>query len=105
RAIVDELELSNAHVVHPGVEVERFVADREPEQPPEILVLGALTPWKRPDLALEVCAAARRERPDVRLRFAGAPLDERGERLLGELHRRAAQSDLSGAVTFVGAVE
>ena len=31
--------------------------------PPEVLMLGALVAWKRPDLALEACALARRTVP------------------------------------------
>jgi GT2 family glycosyltransferase len=62
-------------VVHPGVEVSRFDAAASPAQPPEVLVLGALVPWKRPELAFEACALARRSVPDLRLRFVGGSLD------------------------------
>lgn len=62
-------------VVYPGVEAERFDAAARPAAPPEVLVLGALVAWKRPDLAIEACALARRHVPDLRLRFVGASLD------------------------------
>jgi GT2 family glycosyltransferase/glycosyltransferase involved in cell wall biosynthesis len=89
-------------VVHPGVAVDRFPTRPVPFDPPLVVVLGAIVPWKRPDLALEALARARRAHPSVRLRFVGAPLDEGGDRLLGELRRRAQQPDLSGAVEFAG---
>jgi glycosyltransferase involved in cell wall biosynthesis/GT2 family glycosyltransferase len=68
----------------------------------DVLVLGAIVPWKRPDLALEIAALAARELPDVRLRIAGAPLDTHGARLLDRLRRRAAEPDLAGHVDFAG---
>lgn len=89
-------------VVHPGVDVDRPAAVRAPTWPPEVLVLGALVHWKRPDLALEVCALVRERRPDVRLRFVGAPLDAE-DPILGALHQRACRPDLAGAVQFAGA--
>src|SRR5436305_1078647 len=56
RAVIDELALRQpgarrALVVAPGVDLERFDARPAPSAA-EILVLGALVPWKRPDLAL-----------------------------------------------------
>jgi N-acetylglucosaminyl-diphospho-decaprenol L-rhamnosyltransferase len=92
-------------VVYPGVDVEGFPADVAPVRPPEVLVLGALVPWKRPDLALEAIALARRSRPGIRLRLVGASLREDGTALLEELRARAAEPDLGGAVEFAGAVE
>jgi glycosyltransferase involved in cell wall biosynthesis len=51
--------------VYPGVDLDGFPADVAPVQPPEVLVLGALVPWKRPDLARAACALARRSQPDA----------------------------------------
>jgi N-acetylglucosaminyl-diphospho-decaprenol L-rhamnosyltransferase len=88
-------------VVNPGVDLERFAAPRAPVDPPEVLVLGALVAWKRPDLALEACALARRAVPELRLRVAGAPLFD-DETVLRRLRERAAAPDLAGAVEIVG---
>jgi N-acetylglucosaminyl-diphospho-decaprenol L-rhamnosyltransferase len=91
-------------VVHPGVDVGQFQLPRRPASPPEVLVLGALVDWKRPDLALEACSLARRQCPELRIRIVGGTLDEGGERLLARLRRRAEEPDLSGAVEFAGTV-
>ncbi len=91
-------------VVHPGVDLDRFDGRSSPVSPPEVVVLGAITGWKRPDLALEVAAVVRRTRPDVRLRLVGAPFASDGPAFLPSLRERAAQSDLAGAVEFTGAV-
>ncbi len=91
-------------VIHPGVDVDRFPAGASAAQPPEVIVLGALAKWKRPDLALEACALARRERPEIRLRVVGAPFEEDGDHLLRVLRERASMPDLAGAVEFAGAV-
>jgi N-acetylglucosaminyl-diphospho-decaprenol L-rhamnosyltransferase len=93
-----------AVVVHPGVDAERFELLPDPEQPPVVLVLGALVGWKQPQLALEVLALVRRQRPEVRLRIVGAPFDADGERLLDRMRARATRPDLAGAVSFPGAV-
>jgi N-acetylglucosaminyl-diphospho-decaprenol L-rhamnosyltransferase len=92
-------------VVHPGVEVARFEPGREPAQPPEVLMLGALVGWKRPDLALETCALARRNHPDMRLRLVGSPLPDGDEGLTSALRARASMPDLDGVVEFAGAVD
>ncbi len=92
-------------VVHPGVRLEGFDATRAPLTRPEVLVLGALVDWKRPDLALEAVALARASVPDLRLRLVGAPLDAAGEQLRERLRRRASLIDLAGAVELVGAVD
>jgi N-acetylglucosaminyl-diphospho-decaprenol L-rhamnosyltransferase len=93
-----------AVVVHPGVELGRFDPDVAPAEPPVVLVLGALVGWKQPQLALEVLALVRRERPEVRLRIVGAPIDPAGEELLAALRERAARPDLAGSVELPGAV-
>jgi glycosyltransferase involved in cell wall biosynthesis len=77
-------------VVRPGVDVARFDPSAARADPPEVLVLGSITPWKRPELALEACALARRAHPAVRLRVVGAPFADDGPALLVELRRRAA---------------
>ena len=42
-----------------------------PSGPARVLVLGAIEPWKRPDLALEATALAARELPGLRVRLVG----------------------------------
>lgn len=101
RAIVEELGVAGAIAIQPGVDLDRF----EPggaERPVEALLLGAIVPWKRPDLALEATAIAARELPDLRLKVAGKPLDPAGEELLERLRERARRPDLDGRVEFTG---
>lgn len=94
------------HVVAPGVDLARFagIEAASPSGPLRVLVLGVLAEWKRPDLALEAVALARRELPGLQLRFAGAPVTGSADPSAA-LRVRAAQPDLAGAVTFAGAVE
>jgi glycosyltransferase involved in cell wall biosynthesis len=66
-------------------------------------VLGALVPWKRPDLALEAAARAAGRVPGLRLTLAGAPLG-RDDGLLRRLKERAERPDLRGRVRFAGAL-
>ncbi|HEY2439770.1 MAG TPA: glycosyltransferase [Solirubrobacteraceae bacterium] len=89
------------HVVRPGVDRERFPVVRDPVSPPEVLVLGALAEWKRPDLALEIFALARRRLPGLRLRLVGAPVTA-DVALTARLRRRAEAADLAGAVELAG---
>jgi N-acetylglucosaminyl-diphospho-decaprenol L-rhamnosyltransferase len=93
-------------VIHPGVDLERF-RPRPGGAPgePEVLVLGAIEPWKRPELALEAVALAAPELPGLRLRMVGAPIGPAGDRLLARLRERAARPDLQGRVTIEGRVE
>ena len=94
-------------VVPPGVDIDRLgvVATGAPVQdPPVVLVLGALTRWKRPDLALEIVAAARREVPALRLRVVGAPVTAADAELVAALRARAAAPDLAGAVELPGSI-
>jgi glycosyltransferase involved in cell wall biosynthesis len=88
-------------VSHAGVDLERFAAAPLPDGPPELLVLGAIVPWKRPDLALEVAARAG----EVHVLFAGAPIDRDGEALLARLRERAGRPDLAGRVEFLGGLD
>ncbi len=64
-------------VLHPGVDLAALDAGAagRRQQPPRALVLGALVPWKRPDLALEVAARV----PGLRAR-AGGRADRRATR-------------------------
>jgi N-acetylglucosaminyl-diphospho-decaprenol L-rhamnosyltransferase len=93
-------------VIHPGVDLERF-RPRPGDAPtePEVLVLGAIEPWKHPELALEAVALAAADLPGLRLRVAGEPIGPAGERLLEGLRERATRPDLQGRVSFEGRVE
>ena len=109
RAVADDLDPEDVlgerlQVVQPGIEVERFDAGARPAEPPEVLVLGAIAPSKRPDLALEAFALARRAHPGLRLRLAGQPLTDSDRQLAEALHARAAQPDLAGSVELLGGV-
>jgi GT2 family glycosyltransferase/glycosyltransferase involved in cell wall biosynthesis len=97
--IAADLGLPGVRVIHPGVDLERFTPAPIPDGPREVLLLGALVDWKRPELALEAVAST----PDVRLRIAGAPIG--GEQVLETLRARAAAPDLAGRVEFAGAVD
>ena len=88
-----------AQVIHPGVDLEHWQPAPLPEAP-RALVLGALVPWKRADLALEVAARI----PDLQLELAGAPLPDDPPDFVRALQERAARPDLAGRVTFSGAL-
>ena len=109
RAVAEDLDpggrlAARLEVVHPGVDLDRFASTSPPARPPEVVVLGALVPWKRVDLALDACALARRHHPELRLRLVGAPLHNAEDRMTDVLRARAAQTDLAGAVEFAGQV-
>src|SRR5919197_2988744 len=104
RCIADDLG-PGVRVLHPGLDLERFAPTPLPGGPPEVLLLGAIVDWKRPELALDAVALAARKRPELRLRVGGAPLDEAGERQLEMLRRRAAQPDLEGRVELAGPLD
>ena len=91
-------------VVHPGVDVGRFDPALTPASPPRLVVVGAIVGWKRPQLALNVFALARRRCSEVRLRLVGAPLGGDGVALADALRREAAEAGLTEAVDFVGPV-
>jgi N-acetylglucosaminyl-diphospho-decaprenol L-rhamnosyltransferase len=108
-AIARDLDVSgdgvDVEVVHPGIDVDSFGAE-DIVRPPTVLVLGALVAWKRPDVALEAIAIARRRLPDLRLELAGASLlGDEEDRLLDRLRARAAAPDLAGAVALSGEVD
>ncbi len=86
-------------VVRPGIDIGRFEDAARPADPPEVLVLGAIAGWKRPDLAVDACTIARRDHPELRLRLVGAPLEDDG--LEAALLERA---DALGFVSLPGAV-
>jgi N-acetylglucosaminyl-diphospho-decaprenol L-rhamnosyltransferase len=88
-------------VVPPGVDPHRFADIGPPPERPEVLVVGAIAGWKRPDLALEICAIARRELPELAVRFVGAPVST-GDGTLAALRVRAHAPDLAGAVALAG---
>jgi N-acetylglucosaminyl-diphospho-decaprenol L-rhamnosyltransferase len=93
-------------VIHPGVDLGRF-RPRASGRPgdPVAVVLGAIEPWKRPELALDAVALAARELPGLRLRLVGAPIGAAGEALLDRLRERAERPDLRGRVAFEGSVD
>jgi N-acetylglucosaminyl-diphospho-decaprenol L-rhamnosyltransferase len=88
------------HVVRPGVDLERFRPGKRDGL--EVVLLGAIERWKRPDLALEAIALAARELPELRLRVAGAPIGTDGELILERLRERADALDLQGRISFAG---
>jgi glycosyltransferase involved in cell wall biosynthesis len=90
-----------AEVIHPGVDIAAWSLPAPPGPPPRALVLGALVPGKRPDLALEIAARM----PELRLDVAGAPLPGDPPAYAAALHERAARPDLAGRVRFLGPLE
>ena len=108
-ATADELDPrgrlgGSVRVAPPGVDVEGFSPSPPPSDPPLALLLGAIVPGKRPDLALEAVALAARQLPELRLVVAGHTVGEGSERLFESLRRRAAAPDLAGRVEFAGAL-
>ncbi|MDQ6732005.1 MAG: glycosyltransferase, partial [Actinomycetota bacterium] len=80
------------HVIAPGVDPEHFASVGTPPDTPVVLVLGALAAWKRPDLALEACALARRELPELVVQFVGSPVTGADDQSAA-LRARAAAPD------------
>jgi glycosyltransferase involved in cell wall biosynthesis/GT2 family glycosyltransferase len=110
RALADDLDpdrrlSGRIRVVPCGVDADSFRPGDAHARAADVLLLGAIVPWKRPDLALEIAAAAARELPDLRLKLAGAPLDSGGDGLLARLRERAGQPDLQGHVDFAGPLD
>jgi glycosyltransferase involved in cell wall biosynthesis len=85
-------------VVQPGVDASAWSLPDPPPGPPRALVLGALVPWKRPDLALEIAARM----PELLLDLAGAPLPGDPPDFAAALQDRATHPDLAGRVRFLG---
>jgi glycosyltransferase involved in cell wall biosynthesis len=101
-AVARDLRISHDIVVlHPGVDLRALQPQPlPPAQPPSALVLGALVPWKRADLALEVAALV----PELKLTIAGAPLPG-AEAFAESLRARAWREDVLGRVAFPGALD
>lgn len=85
-------------VIHPGVDLGAWELPAPPAGPPRALYLGALVPWKRADLALEIAARV----PELRLDIAGAPLPGDPPAFAAALHARAARPPLAGRVRLLG---
>jgi N-acetylglucosaminyl-diphospho-decaprenol L-rhamnosyltransferase len=90
---LDPSESLGVEVIRPGVDLERF---SPPANPPPgtapALFLGAISAWKRPELAIKAAVRAGH-----RLILAGGPLDAAGEHLDTRLR---AQAD--PGITFAG---
>ena len=97
--VADDLDPERTRVVHPGVDLDDWHTG-PPADPPYAVVLGAIEPWKRPDLALD--AVARID--DLRVVLAGEPIGAGGGRLMKRLRARAAEPDLAGRVDLPGRV-
>jgi N-acetylglucosaminyl-diphospho-decaprenol L-rhamnosyltransferase len=91
-AIATDLAVEGTEVIHPGVDLDRFTPPQPRAREAHALWLGAITPWKRPDLAIRACSEA-----GVSLVLAGGPLDRAGE----ELEQRL-RSSAGPEVTFAG---
>jgi len=76
-----------------------FDLDPNYEIPNRVLFVGLLRARKRPDLALEAFALARREAPDLNLQLAGAAIEPGLEARLRDFIIR---NDLGGNVKFLG---
>ena len=110
RAVATDLDPGGAlgerlQIVEPGIDVARFNSEAPPAVPPQVLVLGWISASKRPELALEALARARRARPELRLRVAGEPVTAGDQELAAALRRRAERPDLAGAVELLGALD
>jgi glycosyltransferase involved in cell wall biosynthesis len=99
-AVARDLRGGGTTILHPGVDLSAWRPLPAADGPPRALVLGALVPWKRADLALEIAARI----PELRLELAGAPLPGDADGYVAALHERARQPDLDGRVTFAGAL-
>jgi N-acetylglucosaminyl-diphospho-decaprenol L-rhamnosyltransferase len=107
-AVADELTSAGLRervaVVAPGVDLDAYTPTPLPQGDPSVLVLGAMVPWKRHDLALEAVALASRDLPGLRLVVAGHSVGRESEELLGWLRERAGQPDLAGRVELPGSL-
>src|SRR4051812_36405251 len=88
-AIATDLGIDGVEVIRPGVDLEKFTPGPGGGH---ALFLGAITAWKRPDLAIRAATTA-----DVPLTIAGAPLDDAGRHLEGRLRASAGPN-----ITFAG---
>ncbi len=87
-------------LIHPGVDLAHWALPDPAPGPPRALLLGALVPVKRVDLALEIAALI----PELELDIAGAALPGDPPAYAEALRARAARADLSGRVRFLGAL-
>jgi glycosyltransferase involved in cell wall biosynthesis len=87
-------------VIHPGVELDAWALPDPPAGAPRAVCIGALVPWKRADLALEIAARV----PELALDLVGAPLPGDAPAFATALRERAAAPDLAGRVRFLGAL-
>jgi glycosyltransferase involved in cell wall biosynthesis len=87
-------------VIHPGVDSRRFTPGPPGRRStaPTFLYVGRLKRYKGISLAIEALAAARQQRPDLRLEIAGTG-DHRAH-----LEQLVTRLDLERAVTFHGFV-
>jgi GT2 family glycosyltransferase/glycosyltransferase involved in cell wall biosynthesis len=92
---------AGVQVVPPGVDVEALADLGDPPSEPRVLVLGALAPWKRPDLALEICARAARCLPGLTVRLVGGAVTD-DEPLVSALQARADAPDLREVAELSG---
>jgi glycosyltransferase involved in cell wall biosynthesis len=93
--------LGRTRVIHPGVDAAAWALPGPPPGPPRALLLGALVPWKRAELALEIAARV----PELQLDVGGAPLPGDPPDFVSVLHERAARPDLAGRVSFLGQLD
>ena len=82
-----------ARVIHPGVDLRHWALPDPAPGPARALLLGALVPVKRVDLALEIAALM----PELSLDIAGAPLPGDPPGYAEALHARAARPDSPAA--------
>ena len=94
-------ESGRVEVVRAGVDLARFSPRVEPAPDAPVLVLGAIEPWKRPELALAIAARL----PGLRLRVAGEPISSGGAELLARMERRAYEPDLRGRAELCGRIQ
>ena len=90
--------IGRVEVLPAGVDLERFAPTPGARAGDEVLVLGAIESWKRPELALEIAARL----PELRMRLAGAPVGAAGGALLERLSERVRRPDLAGRVELAG---
>ena len=89
-------------LVYNGVEPPTTEPTLSKHKPPTRLVaVGRLSPRKGPDVALEATALLRTAGYDVELELCGTPVPDQ-QWFADQLHARAGQPDLDGAVIWTG---
>ena len=103
RAIARDLDpdgrLGRVEVLPAGVDLERFAPAPGARAGDEVLVLGAIESWKRPELALEI---AVRGSPSFGCGWPARPSAPRAERCVERLSERVRRPDLAGRVELAG---